>query len=169
MTDYAGVKEWRKKNPDKVAAQVRRYNAKHPDKRRAISLRYRENNLEKVRKRNAEAQMKRRNNDPEAQRRRALKHRKKKRDEQDRIAGRDKAALCELCNEKHGRIVFDHCHNTGKFRGWICDRCNKVLGLVYDNPRLLKKLATYLKGHQNGKAHIETKEEITLFTICRPQ
>ena len=43
-----------------------------------------------------------------------------------------------------GRIVFDHCHQSNSFRGWICDRCNKVLGLVKDSVELLNKMGTYL-------------------------
>jgi len=67
--------------------------------------------------------------------------------EQKRIdqAGRDKPHLCEICVTNEFKIVFDHCHNSGKFRGWICDRCNRVLGIVKDSPKLLKDLAIYLE------------------------
>jgi len=56
--------------------------------------------------------------------------------------------------------VFDHCHDKGHFRGWICDRCNKTLGLVYDDIDLLKKLISYLEA-TDGKIINETKECFT--------
>ena len=63
---------------------------------------------------------------------------------QEKIAGRKKPEQCELCGA-FGRICFDHNHETGDFRGWICSRCNLVLGLVKDNTELLFALIKYLK------------------------
>lgn len=63
-------------------------------------------------------------------------------------AGRPRPNHCEVCSSA-GRIVFDHCHNSGKFRGWLCDKCNSVIGYVNDDPTLLEKLAVYLRTH-NG-------------------
>ena len=53
--------------------------------------------------------------------------------------------MCEICGELNIRIVFDHCHDAGHFRGWICDRCNKTLGLVKDSIGLLIKMSKYLE------------------------
>lgn len=41
----------------------------------------------------------------------------------------------------------DHCHETGKVRGFLCRRCNSVLGLVNDDQAILGKLAKYLGKH----------------------
>lgn len=71
------------------------------------------------------------------------------------LAGRPKPDACEVCAEPGRRIVFDHCHANGQFRGWICDRCNKTLGMVKDSPRLLIMLAEYLT---NGEAHVEAND-----------
>jgi hypothetical protein len=60
---------------------------------------------------------------------------------------------CEIC-EKRGiagitaKYVRDHCHTTGKGRGWICDSCNTGLGRFKDNITLLQKAIDYLKQHQ---------------------
>jgi len=62
----------------------------------------------------------------------------------EKIAGRQKPKNCEICGAI-GKIDFDHDHVTGKFRGWICRRCNLVLGMVKDNGELLNALAGYLK------------------------
>ena len=37
---------------------------------------------------------------------------------------------CSLCPESSGRIVADHDHKTGKFRGPLCDDCNKLVGRI---------------------------------------
>lgn len=36
---------------------------------------------------------------------------------------------CELCGTTE-KIVFDHDHETEKFRGWLCDPCNRSIGLL---------------------------------------
>jgi hypothetical protein len=58
---------------------------------------------------------------------------------------RQKPDNCELCGCEHKKIVLDHCHATGAFRGWICDPCNIALGNVKDSPELLRKMADYLE------------------------
>ena len=58
-------------------------------------------------------------------------------------APRVKSEQCEICGSI-GRICFDHNHKTGKFRGWICWRCNIVLGLMKDNTELLRAMMEYL-------------------------
>ena len=58
-------------------------------------------------------------------------------------AGRKKSEQCELCGSI-GNINYDHDHKTDKFRGWICHRCNWVLGLVKDNKELLELMIKYL-------------------------
>lgn len=59
-------------------------------------------------------------------------------------AGREKPDSCEVCGTK-GTICWDHNHETGLFRGWICVNCNVALGLVKDNKEILLKLAKYLE------------------------
>lgn len=59
-------------------------------------------------------------------------------------AGRPKPNYCEICGFS-GVICFDHCHKTGRFRGWICSKCNFALGNARDNPEILIALSNYLK------------------------
>ena len=71
----------------------------------------------------------------------------------EKLAGRKRSEQCELCGafadgygkRFYGRICFDHDHKTGKFRGWICVRCNTVLGHVKDNSELLLTMVEYLR------------------------
>ena len=61
---------------------------------------------------------------------------------------------CPICNRKarsknnFTTLSVDHDHNTGKVRGLICNRCNVCMGLVKDDPVLLRKAADYLERHQ---------------------
>jgi len=72
----------------------------------------------------------------------------KRLEKMEREAGRprpDKCEVCERSNGRHGGIMFDHCHRTGKFRGWICYSCNTTLGHVNDDPKILRALIAYLE------------------------
>lgn len=63
-------------------------------------------------------------------------------------AGRLKPSLCEVCGES-GKINFDHCHQRGIFRGWLCSNCNKALGFAKDDPNRLRQLIAYLERTKN--------------------
>ena len=84
---------------------------------------------------------------PEKEKARLARHAERQAIKRIAEAGREKPELCEICFTNEFKIVFDHCHNSGKFRGWICDRCNRVLGIVKDSPELLRELALYLEQH----------------------
>lgn len=51
---------------------------------------------------------------------------------------------CEICGT-HGRVVVDHCHDTGAVRGFLCNSCNVVLGFAKNNASTLQKAAAYLE------------------------
>jgi len=67
-----------------------------------------------------------------------------KAERQERLAGRRKPKDCEICGGG-GKICFDHDHRDGKFRGWICERCNFSIGHARDNAELLEAMARYLR------------------------
>lgn len=46
---------------------------------------------------------------------------------------------------KAGPWVLDHCHTSGKFRGWLCHNCNRALGLFKDKVDSLERAIDYLK------------------------
>ena len=48
---------------------------------------------------------------------------------------REPPAVCEICGnpESQGhRLSADHCHVSGLFRGWLCKKCNRLLGQLGD-------------------------------------
>jgi len=63
---------------------------------------------------------------------------------------------CGICGEKENRhtlqtrLVIDHDHVTGKFRGLLCHNCNVSLGLMRDNIELLERAIAYLKVSQES-------------------
>lgn len=57
---------------------------------------------------------------------------------------KEKSLRCVVCGSR-SRIVYDHSHATGLFRGWLCNACNVALGLVRDDPVRLRALAEYLE------------------------
>lgn len=59
----------------------------------------------------------------------------------------DNCSICgvEYSNNSTATVkVLDHCHKTGKIRGFICSRCNLVMGHVGDNTEILDKIKKYL-------------------------
>lgn len=56
--------------------------------------------------------------------------------------------VCAGCGRIRGtdgrRLHVDHHHDTGVIRGLLCNMCNRAIGMVSDNPEILKNLYTYL-------------------------
>lgn len=57
---------------------------------------------------------------------------------------------CECCGgPPTGRggvcLHLDHDHKTGRFRGWLCQKCNHGLGLLGDDKISVLKMLRYLE------------------------
>jgi hypothetical protein len=67
--------------------------------------------------------------------------------------------VCKICKEpekvihhvskKLKALAVDHNHKTEKIRGLLCQRCNRVLGKVGDNIKLLADMILYLRSYEN--------------------
>lgn len=55
---------------------------------------------------------------------------------------------CAVCGDAPEPLHVDHCHRTGKVRGLLCSPCNKALGHLNDNPKLLRRAAEYVEKNQ---------------------
>lgn len=152
----AANKRWSDKNPDKVYARRKRWEKNNPEGLAAKQ----ERRKEKLR------------SDPEMRAKATATHRawcEQNRDavnvlnvefhrrKREKAAGRPRPESCECCGEtpvkkKNTQIHWDHCHATGEFRGWLCARCNRVLGAVNDDVATLQKLISYLQSHSRKVA-----------------
>lgn len=62
---------------------------------------------------------------------------------------------CAICKQleklirgdKPQSLSVDHNHRTGKIRGLLCNRCNRILGMVEENIEILRAIINYLKIH----------------------
>ena len=56
---------------------------------------------------------------------------------------------CAICDvpelECKTRLHLDHDHETGEFRGFLCGKCNKMLGLANDSEEILTSSLHYLE------------------------
>lgn len=59
---------------------------------------------------------------------------------------------CAICNKKHLKkksLVVDHCHETNKVRGLLCNNCNTGLGLFKENLKILNYAIDYIEKYGN--------------------
>lgn len=112
------IRNWYAKNREKVIAHVSRYRKSHPWT-------------------------------PEYARERKLKSAYGLTIEDYNRMLRKQGGTCAICfRPPNGeRLVVDHDHIQNKVRGLLCSRCNKGIGMLEDNPRLLSKAVTYLNMH----------------------
>jgi hypothetical protein len=60
---------------------------------------------------------------------------------------------CAICRglppeNRKTRLAVDHCHDTKKIRGLLCDACNRGIGYFKDSPELLRTAIAYVLSHQ---------------------
>jgi hypothetical protein len=58
---------------------------------------------------------------------------------------------CGICYKNFtNKVPFnpnvDHDHTSNKIRGLLCGKCNRALGLLQDDPIIIKRAITYLRG-----------------------
>lgn len=72
----------------------------------------------------------------------------------DRVAAlvQDHTGTCDICggppDGRWKRLNIDHCHQTGQFRGLLCSKCNRALGLFKDNAEVMMRAIEYLRSRK---------------------
>lgn len=58
---------------------------------------------------------------------------------------------CAICNiqsdEGKKRLRVDHCHSSLKIRDLICQPCNTIVGMCFENIEILKSAIKYIEKH----------------------
>jgi hypothetical protein len=141
------AKKWHTENPERALLKARKYRERNPERMELATAKWRAAHPEVVRQTAREW----REQNPERLVAYLTAERLKEITKREVILGRKRPCICEACGgveipiDKGTRIVFDHCHNTDRPRGWICHSCNIALGHVKDSPEKLHQLIHYLE------------------------
>ena len=59
--------------------------------------------------------------------------------------------ICGITEDELNKVLdVDHCHESEKVRGVLCNHCNNIIGRAKDNVDLLKAAITYLETYDKG-------------------
>ena len=87
---------------------------------------------------------------------------------------------CDLCgkppraatkiNARPKKLVFDHGHVSLKHRGWLCDNCNRAMGMLGDDELGMIEALLYITETEKRPLEVieKTKELLALFTKMGP-
>lgn len=56
---------------------------------------------------------------------------------------------CAICRKpertaRNTLLAIDHDHVTGHFRGLLCSHCNRAIGLLQDDPKIIRRATEYV-------------------------
>jgi hypothetical protein len=77
-----------------------------------------------------------------------------------------KCGICGIHEENTTKkLAVDHDHKTNRVRGYLCNNCNRGIGLLKDDVEVMKRAIVYLErtsfqygGSQGGDSTPDTKE-----------
>jgi ribosomal protein L37AE/L43A len=131
------MRKWRKERPEEYRAYMAQYKAANPEKLRANYKRYHDAHKAE---RNADS-LKRWHANSEKYRKTKYKV----------PQPRNIPHCCEACKipfVDKSKACFDHHHERGEFRGWLCSNCNLAIGNAKDSRDILLALVDYLDRYE---------------------
>lgn len=139
------AKAYREAHKEELGAKAKaRYDAADPEKRRQYQAKYRAAN--RARRREEQKKWQLRKNygmtpDDVAQ----------------MLAAQDNR--CLICDDAFdlqspASFAIDHDHATGEVRGALCQLCNKALGLLRDDPDLMRRAAEYVESRKGKRLEV---------------
>lgn len=148
--EYA--KEYYQRNHEKLVAYSRWYRANFKDKAEVATRNWRHANPEKCKAINKRAHASKRANPErwavEQQHGRKSNYLYRRTgitlEEFDAIVA-TQGSRCTICGD-YEKLHADHNHKTNTFRGAICGRCNRGIGMFRDNTGFLANAIEYLDG-----------------------
>lgn len=154
--DPAAYAKYKKDNADRARERRERLKVENPEqweqekkRNRERQRAYRARNPGKYHGTHREAVARWRKNNPDLYRDQHLKRAYKISLSEYNAMLKAQSYSCATCSAitpgGKGTWHVDHCHATGKVRGLLCRACNTALGLVKDNPKVLRQLASYLE------------------------
>ena len=145
-------KHWRKNNPDKIKQYYQNWKKKNPQKRdrKAYQKEWAKQNPEKIKLYGKRWRDKNKEYNSWRQRQYQLKYSYglTEAEYQELLVSQD--FRCGICGTKTptGKwkvFAVDHCHQTNKVRGLLCNECNRGMGLLKDSVDILQKAIAYLE------------------------
>lgn len=144
----AYMRTWTAQNREARAAYMREYVKNNRDAINENRRRHREKNREKIRQASRLAIRDENGQITEKEKKHQERNRAQRHIDLETMAGRPRPEICDICggppDPKRG-MHFDHCHKTHRFRGWLCRKCNLMLGNAEDDPTRLRDGAAYLE------------------------
>ena len=68
-------------------------------------------------------------------------------------------------NARPKKLVFDHGHVSLRHRGWLCDNCNRAMGMLGDDELGMLTSTLYIaKGEERAPEYIKKVEELLELT-----
>lgn len=139
------VKRWQHANPERSRAASAAWRKKNPDRAKELNARWRSRRTpEEISAYGREAY---RNH-------RRAHHINKKfglteaQYELMIVAQDGHCAICAELDRPEKRLAVDHDHVTGRIRALLCDRCNRGIGFLDENPERLCAAANYIERHK---------------------
>ena len=132
---YARIqKERYEKNPEAHIARVKKWQTENRERHLAWQRKYREKNREWMR---------------EKDRKRWLANKYSLTPERFEEILSEQQGACKICGRVLGKdLHIDHDHKLNEVRGLLCGSCNRGIGLLQENPALLRQAANYLTDHK---------------------
>ena len=130
-------------NMESLVKKTIKWQKEHREEKNAIDKKYRDSHKEEISESRKKYYI---NNKLKVKNSRLIRERGITLEQRDQML-KDQMGVCKICksNECGGYDwATDHDHKTGLIRGILCNHCNKMLGMVKDNPEILKSAIEYL-------------------------
>jgi len=140
----ANNRKYYSKNKENIKQKANNYYSRNKEKCNEQAKRYREENLEKVK----EVQQEWYRNNPEKVKEQKLRKTYGISLEQYNGMYEKQNGRCAICgthqNELKQMMSVDHCHETNRIRGLLCNKCNRGIGYLRDDVKIVENALKYL-------------------------